>query len=142
LKFQLVAVGKLKEAGLRDLCDDYCRRIIRYAPFTEREVKDDAALRKAVPVEGVVVALQVTGKALSSTQFAKQIEKWRDGGTSQLTFVIGGAEGIPRDVDERAGLRLSLSSLTLPHRLARLLLLEQIYRAFSILNNEPYARED
>lgn len=142
MKLQLIAVGKLKEPGLRSLCDDYAQRIRRYTSLTEREVKDDAALRKGVPEGGVVVALQVDGKALSSTQFAGHLGQWRDGGEALVTFVIGGAEGIPDDVDRRARLRLSLSSLTLPHRLARLLLLEQIYRGFSILAGEPYARED
>ena len=107
----------------------------------QRELKDDAALRKALPQEGLLVVLQVNGKALTSAELAQRVDDWRFSVRGTISFVIGGAEGIPADVDARADFSLSLSSLTLPHRLARVIVLEQLYRAFSILNNEPYARE-
>ncbi len=142
MKLQILAVGKLKHTGLRGVCDDYRQRIGRHVQVEERELKDDAALRKALPADGFVVALQVGGKSLTSSQLAERIGRWREDVRGPVTFVIGGAEGIPSEVDARADFRLSLSNLTLPHRLARVLLLEQLYRSFSILNNEPYARED
>lgn len=141
MKIQLLVVGKLKDPGLRGLCDDFVQRISHYAQIREQELRDDAALLKAVPAEAELVTLQVNGCSLSSIEFASKMQTWQDGGVGKLVFVIGGAEGIPAEVDRRAHFRLSLSTMTLPHRLARLLLLEQIYRSFSIIRNEPYARE-
>jgi 23S rRNA (pseudouridine1915-N3)-methyltransferase len=87
------------------------------------------------------VALEVDGEAVTSTELSKRVERWSSTGKGVVAFVIGGAEGIPKDLSRSAVARLSLSKLTLPHRLARVLLLEQLYRALSILRGEPYARE-
>ena len=81
------------------------------------------------------------GSTLSSTQFARVIERWAGQGKGRLALVIGGANGIPPQCARQADSQLSLSSMTLPHRLARILILEQLYRAFTILKREPYARE-
>jgi 23S rRNA (pseudouridine1915-N3)-methyltransferase len=89
-----------------------------------------------------VVALDPNGEELTSTQFAERLNRWLQLGKPEIDFVIGGADGIPRAVLDRADAKVSLSRLTLPHRLARVLLFEQLYRAFAILQNEPYARED
>ncbi len=104
--------------------------------------KNDASLRKALLPGDTVVALEVDGKAWTSTQFATNVQTWIERGGSRLVFLIGGAEGLPIDVSHAAAHKLSLSTMTLPHRLARVLLLEQLYRAFSIWRGEPYARED
>jgi 23S rRNA (pseudouridine1915-N3)-methyltransferase len=89
----------------------------------------------------VHVALEVNGEQLTSPKLAERVEEWSRRGKGVIAFYIGGAEGIPADVSARADYRLSLSKLTLPHRLARVLLAEQLYRAMTILRGEPYARE-
>ena len=142
MKFLLLAVGKQKPRSLRELTDDYLGRIRRMVRIDEREVTDDRALARALPDGAHIVALEVQGLELSSEALARQIETWASTGKGDICFVIGGAEGLPREVTERSHFELSLSRLTLPHRLARLLLLEQVYRALTILRGEPYARED
>lgn len=142
MKFILLAVGKQKPRSLRELTDDYLGRIRRMTRIEEREVQDDRALSKSIP-EGVqLVLLEVGGRELSSDGLARQIEAWASTGKGDICFVIGGAEGLPEEVTRRSHFQLSLSRFTLPHRLARLILLEQIYRALTILRGEPYARED
>ncbi len=142
MRFFVVAAGRLKDKSLRAVADDYFARIRRYARCDEIEVKDDRALAKAIPPDSLVVALEVDGESLSSTEFSQRLERWTGRGKGAVTFVIGGAEGIPAELSRGADARLSLSHLTLPHRLARVLLAEQIYRALSILRGEPYAREE
>jgi 23S rRNA (pseudouridine1915-N3)-methyltransferase len=142
VKLVIVAVGKLKERAFRELADDYRSRLGRYCKVEEIEVKDDAALARALPAEARVVALEVRGDALTSEGLAKKVQRWGSSGKGVVAFVIGGAEGIPRELSQKADARLSLSSLTLPHRLARVVLFEQLYRAMTILRGEPYAREE
>jgi 23S rRNA (pseudouridine1915-N3)-methyltransferase len=145
MRIAIVAVGKVKQSGLRAELDDYLERIRRYAPCDEIELKDGAEREmierfdRAWPKRGAVAALEVDGKALDSAGLARWVgeQELSSGGT--LTFLIGGAYGLPKEVSQRASIRLSLSKLTLPHRLARVLLAEQIYRAFTILRGEPYA---
>jgi 23S rRNA (pseudouridine1915-N3)-methyltransferase len=141
VKLCVVAVGRIKQRELRAVADDYLGRIRRYVRLEEIEVTSDAALERALPGETTIVALDPGGDALTSTAFAKKVEVWGRRGKGNVAFVIGGAEGIPEALLRSAEARLSLSSLTLPHRLARVVLFEQIYRAFTILRGEPYARE-
>ena len=141
MQIKVVAVGRVKEKEARQLCDDYLKRIKRYCRVSEIEVKNDQALSNLVDGSPTLVALQVWGKAHSSEKFSELLERWGSTGKGEITFVIGGAEGIPKAVSDKAHAHISLSSMTLPHRLARLILLEQIYRGFSILRGEPYARE-
>ena len=141
----VIAVGKIKERGERAWIDDYAKRIGRYASYHELELKDgneaevEERFRKALPARATVVALEVEGKAWSSTELARFVGQCEDGAVQNLVFLIGGAYGLPASTSRAAQLRLSLSALTLPHRLARLLLVEQIYRAFTILRGEPYS---
>jgi len=116
-------------------------RIQRYVRVREVETKDAETLAASLPTSDVVVALEVWGKAISSEEFARKLEVWAQKGKGEITFVIGGAEGIPKELSQAAHFHLSLSSMTLPHRLARVFLAEQIYRGLSILRGEPYARE-
>jgi 23S rRNA (pseudouridine1915-N3)-methyltransferase len=145
VKVLVISVGKIKERGLRELLDDYAGRIQRYAPFSEVELKDGNAaeveerFRKAIPARAKVVALEVLGKSLTSEGLAKVIGHTADTAGQDLAFLIGGAYGLPPNVSKGAQLQLSLSALTLPHRLARLMLFEQVYRGFTILRNEPYS---
>jgi 23S rRNA (pseudouridine1915-N3)-methyltransferase len=141
LKFVILAAGKLKEREVRAIADDYLGRIRRYAKCDEIEVKTADDLAAAVPKDALLVAMEVDGDAVTSTELSKRVERWTSTGKGVVAFLIGGAEGIPKELSRRAVARLSLSKLTLPHRLARVLLLEQLYRSLSILRGEPYARE-
>ncbi len=141
MKIVIVAEGKLKEPAYRSLADDYGARLMRYCRMEEKEVVSREKLARAIPAFAQIVALEVDGETLSSLELARKVGTWSAQGKGILAFVIGGAEGIPKELSARANYRLSLSKLTLPHRLARIVLLEQLYRAMTILNNEPYARE-
>jgi 23S rRNA (pseudouridine1915-N3)-methyltransferase len=142
----VLAVGKIKEPGLRDAIDEYAKRVARHFPVSEVEVKDAeetpllAALEKKLPASSHVVALDAKGRPLTSEAFARWLGARTSQGKGNVTFVIGGAEGLPRALLERADETLSLSAMTFPHRLARLVLMEQLYRAVTILRGEPYAR--
>ena len=141
MRLVVLAVGKIKERGLREAADDYKKRLQRYARCDEIEVRDAAGLERSLSAEAFVIALTVDGDAPTSETFAKNLERWASRGKGVLAFLIGGAEGLPDELERRADSRLSLSSLTLPHRLARVVLFEQLYRAMTILRGEPYARE-
>ncbi|HVT06840.1 MAG TPA: 23S rRNA (pseudouridine(1915)-N(3))-methyltransferase RlmH [Polyangia bacterium] len=138
MKIVVLAVGKLRDRHLATLIDDYVTRARHHLPLEIVEVEDDAALARRWPDGGEVIALEVTGESWSTELLARQLERRMTRGTRTLTFVIGGADGIPAPLSARAGVRLSLSALTLPHRLARLILCEQIYRALTIIRGEPY----
>lgn len=144
MRLVVIAVGRVKDRPLRDAIDEYLGRVRRYVPIDEVEVPDgpaakvEAALVKAAG-EATLVALEVTGTALPSPELAKQLERLGSRGKGVVAFLIGGADGLPRALSERAHARWSLSQLTFPHRLARLVLVEQLYRAMTILRGEPYA---
>lgn len=145
MRVLIIAAGKLKSSPLRVVLDDYLKRIGRYAACRELEIKDgapedvDARMRKAIPERSRVVALEVDGRAWSSERLAAFLDARELDGTAHLVWLVGGADGLPDSLSRDADLRLSLSPMTLPHRLARVVLAEQIYRAFTISRNEPYA---
>jgi 23S rRNA (pseudouridine1915-N3)-methyltransferase len=142
----VLAVGKVKEPGLREAIDDYVKRITRHFSYEEIEVKDApmpalrAALEKKLPGGAHVTALDVAGRPMTSESFARFIESRMASGKGKIVFLIGGADGLPPEIVARAHDKLSLSPMTFPHRLARLILVEQLYRAVTILRGEPYAR--
>jgi 23S rRNA (pseudouridine1915-N3)-methyltransferase len=142
---RIVAVGRVKERPARALLDDYLGRVRRYTRFEEVEVKDGSAddvaarFEKACGGEGLRVALEVGGEAMSSEAFARFLEAQRVRAVPAVSFLIGGSYGLPEAVRRSCGRELSLGPMTLPHRLARLVLAEQIYRAFTILRGEPYS---
>lgn len=144
MRIRIIAVGKAKDRELRSLLEDYYGRIDRYAKLEEIEIKDGKEtavsdrLARSIPDRSRVVALEVDGRLLSSRHFASWIGRAENESVQTVVFLIGGAYGLPRALSKQADLRLSLSAMTLPHRLARLVLAEQVYRAFSILRNEPY----
>ncbi|MES1207447.1 MAG: 23S rRNA (pseudouridine(1915)-N(3))-methyltransferase RlmH [Pseudomonadota bacterium] len=138
MKIVVLAVGKLRDRHLATLIDDYIARARHHLPLETVEVDDDAALARRWPATGEVIAMEVGGESWTTELFARELERRMTRGTRTLTFVIGGADGIPAPLSERAALRLSLSAMTLPHRVARLVLCEQIYRALSIIRGEPY----
>jgi 23S rRNA (pseudouridine1915-N3)-methyltransferase len=148
----LIAVGRVKNDSLREVCADYERRIRNYTALNVKEVRDAGrtdrvadyvrkkegeALAKALPQGIHTVALTRTGRSISSTGLAERLRTWRDGNTD-VAFVIGGAHGLGPTLVEAAHETLSLSVMTFPHELARLALLEQLYRACTILRGEPY----
>ena len=149
MRIVVAAVGRTRDPSYRALIDEYQNRIRRYAALDETELRDErddkviVALDKLLATTGPraeFVALDVEGKALSSEAFARKLGATLDGGGVPV-FAIGGAEGLPPALRARARWKLSLGPMTLPHRLARLVLAEQLYRAFTILKGEPYARE-
>ena len=144
MRVRIVAVGKAKDRDLRSLLGDYYARIGRYAKFEEIELQDGKAdevaerLSRSIPDRSRVVALEVDGRALSSRDLAKWLGRAENDSVQTVVFLIGGAYGLPQEISRQADLRLSLSAMTFPHRLARLVLAEQVYRAFSIVRGEPY----
>jgi 23S rRNA (pseudouridine1915-N3)-methyltransferase len=142
----VVAVGKVKEPGLRRAIDEYLRRVARHFSIEEIEVRDApmpalaATLEKKLKTAAHLVVLDASGKTMNSEAFARWLDARTAQGKGRIVFLIGGAEGLPSTIVERANERLSLSAMTLPHRLARLVLAEQLYRAVTILRGEPYAR--
>jgi 23S rRNA (pseudouridine1915-N3)-methyltransferase len=138
VKIVVLAVGKLRDRHMTALCDDYAARAGRHLKIEVMEVDDNTALERRWPSSGEVIALEPGGEVWTTERFARHIEERMVYGGKTSTFVIGGADGLPPALVARASLRLSLSALTLPHRLARLVLLEQIYRALTIVRKEPY----
>jgi 23S rRNA (pseudouridine1915-N3)-methyltransferase len=148
----LLAVGRVRHAALRDACDDYLARARRYFRVEVREVADSArggraevearsregaALLRALPPGAGAVALTRDGEEADSADLARRVAGWQRL-ARDVALIIGGAGGLDRAVLERCDSRLRLSAFTLPHELARLVLLEQLYRAGTILRGEPY----
>jgi len=146
MKIRLVMLGKTRRAELCALLDDYLARIRRHAEIEALELRDSSsALRKLQLEPGTtpattVVLLDAGGKQFTSEQFARWLAESRDRGTRELIFLCGDAEGFPEPLRRRATAELSLSTLTLSHELTRVLLAEQIYRAFAILSGHPYPK--
>jgi 23S rRNA (pseudouridine1915-N3)-methyltransferase len=136
-------LGKTRREEARTLIDDYTARIRHYANVEVTELRDagPAALRKLkLDSSAVIVLLDAAGKQFTSQQFAKWLGDLRDRGTRELVFLCGDAEGFPADLRAAAKHKISLSSLTMPHEFARVVLAEQIYRAFAILSGHPYPK--
>lgn len=157
MKIKVVTVGKLKEKYLKDGIAEYSKRISRFAKFEMIELADEKTPDKAsesenqkiLEIEGqrilskvadrdFVIVLAIEGKTLSSEEFSKNLEEASIKGFSTLTFIIGGSLGLSQDVKKRANISVSFGRLTLPHQLMRLVLVEQIYRAFTIQQGSPY----
>jgi 23S rRNA (pseudouridine1915-N3)-methyltransferase len=147
----LIAVGRLR-SSYRQAADDYLKRLQRFWPTEEREVREaiqatDTLKRRdegrrlldAIPADAVVVALTRRGSGWSSEEVARRLGRWRDGrGGRDLAFLIGGSLGLSDEVLAAADASWSLGPLTLPHELARVVVLEQLYRAATILQGHPY----
>ena len=143
MKVVVVAVGRVKDRPLRASLDDYLGRLRRYVPCEEIELADAPASKlepafNRATAGATVVALEVNGRALGSEAFARDLERRGSQGKRVVAVLIGGADGRPTAVSLAAHARLILSTLTFPHRLARLVLVEQLYRAMTILRGEPY----
>jgi 23S rRNA (pseudouridine1915-N3)-methyltransferase len=142
VKIRLLMLGKTRRAELRTVLDDYVKRVGRYAATEVVEVRDESAMLKKLDAEraATVVLVDARGKALDSEEFAKWLGELRDRGTRELIFVCGDADGFPPVVRQRAGQKLSLGAMTFSHELARVMLAEQLYRAFAILSGSPYPK--
>jgi 23S rRNA (pseudouridine1915-N3)-methyltransferase len=157
VNIQVVTVGKLKEKYLKLGIDEYTKRLGGYAKIEAIEVADekapeqasDAEMKQIKEKEGErilakihpdthVIALAIDGKMMTSEQLADNLDKLATYGKSKIAFVIGGSLGLSEDVMKRANESLSFSKMTFPHQLMKLVLLEQIYRAFRINRGEPY----
>ncbi len=139
MHYRLVAVGRMKDAALRAACDEYIDRLRHYTRVEEREVKEEARVLGAVPEGTRLVALTRRGEEWTSGQLAEWTGRWEMDGRD-VTFAIGGADTLPDEVLRKAERLWSLSRLTLPHELARVVVYEQLYRAHTIRRGEPYHR--
>jgi 23S rRNA (pseudouridine1915-N3)-methyltransferase len=157
MKISIYCVGKVKEKFFRDAIAEYSKRLSRYAKLEIVEVKDEKTPENAseaeeskikqiegerllakIPDSAFVIALAIEGEELTSVKLAAKIGELALSGKSHLVFVIGGSLGLSDEVMKRADYSLSFSRMTFPHQLMRVILLEQVYRSYRILNHEPY----
>jgi len=137
MKIKIFAVGKLKKDYNKFAVEDYLERIRFYIPIEIIEVSDESIIEK-IDKDNFSIILDGRGKELSSLEFATFISQTLSRQNKDIAFFIGGADGFDEEFLKKGNFALSLSKLTFPHELARLILLEQIYRAFTIINNEKY----
>lgn len=157
MKITLITVGKIKESFYREAVLEYRKRLSRYCSLEIKEAEDERTpegisdtekeqilkkeserIAKLLPESAYVVTLEIEGKSYTSEAFAQEIEGLRVRGQSHIAFVIGGSLGLHNTIKKRADLPVSFSEMTFPHQLMRVVLLEQLYRAFRIINGEPY----
>ena len=147
---KIITVGSIKEKYLKDAIEEYTKRISKYTNIEIIEVKDEGLVEpnkslqleeekiiKHINDKDYIITLEIEGKELSSTELATTLDKITLE-SSTITFIIGGSYGLSQNIKDKARLHLSFSKMTFPHQLFRVLLLEQIYRAFKINNNESY----
>ena len=157
MKITLITVGKIKEKYLRDAIAEYSKRLSRYCKLEIIEVADEKTpdhasdvvenairdkeaerIMKYVKEDAYVITLEINGKLLSSEELSAKINQLGIQGTSHIIFIIGGSIGLGKEVLARSDYALSFSKMTFPHQLMRVILLEQIYRSYRIINGEPY----
>jgi 23S rRNA (pseudouridine1915-N3)-methyltransferase len=143
MKIHFVFLGRIRSSEIRALVDEYLSRIRHYAQVEVTELRETSAtsLRKLkVEPSATNVLLDAEGKQFRSDEFAHWLANLRDRGTREIAFFCGGAEGFPEALRRRTNQKLALSTLTMPHELARVVLTEQVYRAFAILSGQPYPK--
>lgn len=155
MKINIISVGKIKEKYLKEAIDEYKKRLSKFCNLSIIEVNEsvarvenDSSIKKSLEDEAqniiskikneYVIALDIEGKEYSTVEISEKIKEITLKGASEISFIIGGSYGLDNSIKKRADLRLSFSRLTFPHQLFRVILIEQIYRAFKIINNEPY----
>lgn len=159
ISIQIICIGKIKEKSLTNLCDEYLKRISKFAKISVIELVDEKVdkilsteeMKKIKTIEcnkildkiqksgkSYVISLDLTGKAISSTDLADKISSIATYSSSNITFIIGGSLGLNEELLKKSDDIISFSNLTFPHQLIRVFLLEQIFRSFKILNNETY----
>jgi 23S rRNA (pseudouridine1915-N3)-methyltransferase len=142
VKLRLLMLGKTRRPEMRAILDDYVKRIGRSCPIEISELRDGAAALKKLDAfrAATIILLDTAGKNLDSDALAKWLGELRDRGTRELIFLCGDADGFPDALRQRAHHKLSLSAMTFSHELARVMLAEQLYRAFAILAGSPYPK--
>lgn len=157
MKIKIICVGKIKENFYKEAITEYAKRLSKFTSFSVIEVSDEKTDEKAslkenelvlskegkrileqIGNDDYVISLCIEGKPLSSVDFSKKISEVMLNGYSNIAFLIGGSLGLSDEVKKRSDFKLSFSEMTFPHQLMRVILTEQIYRAFKIINNEPY----
>lgn len=155
MKVNIIAVGTIKEKYLKEAIEEYRKRLSKFFSLniieideTVAKIENESNIRKTIEDEArkirdklkneYVVALDIDGKEYSTIELSNEIKNVMIKGHSEISFVIGGSYGLSETIKKRADLRLSFSKLTFPHQLFRVILMEQIYRVFKIINNEPY----
>ena len=157
MKMTIITVGKIKEKYLKDAIAEYTKRLSKYCKLEIVEVADEKTpdnasevveeqirskeaerILKYVKDDAYVVTLEINGKQLTSEELADKVEKLGVQGTSHIIFIIGGSIGLGKEVLAKSNYALSFSKMTFPHQLMRVILLEQIYRSYRIINGEPY----
>lgn len=157
MRITIICVGKIKEKYLNDAIQEYSKRLSKYCKLEVIEVSDEKTIENAsdavnkqikdregerilkyIKEDAYVITLEILGKMITSPELAEKIENLGIRGISNITFVIGGSLGLSDNVSKRVDYKLSFSKMTFPHQLMRVILLEQIYRAYRINNNEPY----
>lgn len=153
MRFRLIWVGKTKDEHIRSLVEEYLKRLKRFVrcevtalePGRARGVfegieDEGRRILSALRTEGLTILLDVEGQEWSSAGLAAEVEKWQNAGMKDVAFVIGGHNGVSAEVAKRANVRWSLSRLTLTHEMARVVLVEQLYRAYTIIHRLPYQK--
>lgn len=148
---KILCVGKIKEKFYNDAINEYLKRLSKYTKIEIIEVpdifeqnienikkKEKELLNKHISEKDYVITLEIEGETLDSILLSKKIENVMSSGYSNITFIIGGSHGLHEEIKEKADFNLSFSKLTFPHQMFRVMLLEQVYRAFRIINNESY----
>ncbi len=150
MKIHFIWVGKTKDKHWKALQEDYLQRLSHFVKYSVTTIKDKAK-HESLEIEGnrilekvnqssFVCILDVKGRSIGSRKLAKEVEKWQVQGLKEITFIIGGFEGLSSEVVKRADFSLSLSFLTFTHEMARVILIEQLYRAYSIIKGYPYQK--
>jgi 23S rRNA (pseudouridine1915-N3)-methyltransferase len=150
MRFKFIWIGKTKEKNWRALQDEYLQRLSHFIKFDIVEIKESSA-HETKEIEGkrilencnqsaFKVLLDVKGKDLSSHELAQKVENWQNQSLKEIIFIIGGQDGVSSEVFEKTDFSFSLSKLTMTHEMARVVLIEQIYRAFTIIKNFPYQK--
>jgi len=150
MKFRFIWIGKTRDKNYRALQDEYLQRLSHFVKCEVVEIRDSAPhetketegkrIGEKLNQSSFVCLLDITGQSRSSPDLAKEVENWQNGGLKEVSFVIGGAGGVSSEVAERANFRLSLSFLTFTHEMARVVMLEQLYRAYTIIKGFPYQK--
>lgn len=156
MNIKIIAVGKIKEMYIKDALSEYFKRLMPYCSLSVIEIPaeniyDENIAEKYKEIEGekilanlksdsYIITLEINGKSLSSNDFANTIKEISRSGINELVFIIGGANGLHKNVCAKSNLKLSFSKMTFTHQMIRLILIEQIYRAYKIISNEPYHR--
>lgn len=157
MNIDIVCVGKIKEKYLKDAIDEYSKRLSRYCKLSIIEVSDEKTpdgqsalldekikiiegerILKAIKSNAFVILCDLNGKMPDSVELSEYIESLGVNGISDIVFIIGGSLGVSKEVKNRADYKLCFSKMTFPHQLMRVILLEQVYRTYRIMNNEPY----